>query len=141
MMFLPVEPAYLLAMQKEPEIWQYAYKKGILMISPTNLIAVLKMVESLWRQEYQSRNVQEIARQAGTLYDKFVLFAEDLEKVGDKIEDAQKIYTSTKNKLVDGKDNLVRKVENLKKLGVKSPKNKELPQVLLNKAMEESDEE
>jgi DNA recombination protein RmuC len=137
MMFLPVEPAYLLAIQKDPELWHYAYNKHIIIISPTNLIAVLKMVESLWRQEYQTRNVQEIARQAGTLYDKFVLFAEDLEKIGGKIDDAKKFYESSKNKLTDGKDSLVRKVENLKSLGVASPKNKKIPKNLLDQAKQE----
>ncbi len=134
MMFLPVEPAYLLAIQKDPELWQYAYNKRILIISPTNLIAALKMIESLWRQEYQTKNVQEIARQAGKLYDKFVLFNSDLDKIGEKLEDAKKFYDSSKNKLCDGKDNLVRKVENIRKLGVKTTK--ELPQDLLDKAAE-----
>ena len=85
-LFMPVEPAYLLAIQNEPQLWNYAYEKRILLISPTNLIAVLKMIESLWKQEYQSRNVFEIARQGGELYDKFAGLIEDLTDIGNKLD-------------------------------------------------------
>lgn len=135
MMFLPVEPAYLLAIQKDPELWNYAYDKRVLMISPTNLIVALKMVQSLWLQEYQGRNVQEIARQSGDLYDKFEGFVKDLLDLGKRIKDADKFYESSMNKLSTGKGNLVRRVEKIKKLGAKT--SKELPQKLLEKAMEE----
>lgn len=135
MMFLPVEPAYLLAIQKDPELWNFAYDKRVLMISPTNLIAALKMVESLWKQEYQGRNVQEIARQSGDLYDKFEGFVKDLIDLGKRIKDADKFYESSMNKLSTGKGNLVRRVERIKKLGAKT--SKELPQRLIEKAMEE----
>ena len=135
MMFLPVEPAYMLAIQKDPELWHYAYNKRILIISPTNLIAALKMIESLWRQEYQTKNVQEIARQSGDLYDKFVGFVDDLIDIGKKIQDTQKIYEASMNKLSSGKGNLVKRVENIKKLGVKTTK--ELAKKLIDRAEED----
>lgn len=122
MMFLPLEPAYLLAVQREPELWNYAYDKRILLISPTNLIAALKMVESLWRQEYQGQNVKEIARQSGDLYDKFVGLVEDLIDVGNKLKATQKSYEGSMNKLHSGKGNLLNRVENIKKLGAKTTK-------------------
>ncbi len=122
MMFLPLEPAYLLAVQRDPDLWNYAYDKRILLISPTNLIAALKMVESLWRQEYQGQNVKEIARQSGDLYDKFVGLVEDLIDVGNKLKATQKSYEGSMNKLHSGKGNLLKRVENIKKLGAKTTK-------------------
>lgn len=138
MMFLPIEPAYLIAIQKDPELWNFAYDKRVLLISPTNLIAALKMVESLWQQEYQGRNVQEIARQSGDLYDKFDGFVKDLIEMGKKIKDADKFYEKSMNKLSTGKGNLVRRVEKIKKLGAKTTK--ELPQKLIDKSIEEDEE-
>jgi len=135
MMFLPIEPAYLIAIQKDPELWHYAYKKRVLIISPTNLIAALKMIESLWRQEYQTKNVQEIARQSGELYDKFKGFVDDLLIIGKKIQETQTTYEASMNKLSSGKGNLVKRVENIKKLGIKT--SKELPQNLLDRAEED----
>ncbi len=135
MMFMPIEPAYLIAIQRDPELWHYAYKKRVLIISPTNLIAALKMIESLWRQEYQTKNVQEIARQSADLYDKFKGFVDDLLIIGKKIQETQNTYEASMNKLSSGKGNLVKRVENIKKLGIKT--SKELPQNLLDKAEEE----
>ncbi len=135
MMFLPLEPAYLLAVQKDPELWNYAYDKRILLISPTNLIAALKMVESLWRQEYQGQNVKEIARQSGDLYDKFVGLVDDLIDVGNRIKATQKSYESSMNKLHTGKGNLLRRVENIKKLGAKTSKS--IPDKLLERLNEQ----
>jgi DNA recombination protein RmuC len=123
MMFLPIEPAYLLAIEKDPELWNYAYEKRVLMISPTNLIAALKMIASLWRQEYQNRNAMEIAQKGGDLYDKFVSLLEDLTEVGKKLESTQTSYKASMNKLVEGKGNLVKRVEDIRKLGVKTKKN------------------
>lgn len=131
MMFLPVEPAYLLAVQRDPELWNYAYDKRILLISPTNLIAALKMVESLWRQEYQGQNVQEIAKRSGDLYDKFVGFIDDLIEIGNKLKATQKAYEGSMNKLSEGKGSLVKRVETIKKLGAKTSKS--LPQKLLDR--------
>ncbi len=137
-MFLPIEPAYLLAIQSEPTLWSFAYEKRILLVSPTNLVAILKMIESLWKQEYQSRNVLEIARQGGNLYDAFVLLSERLIKLGKKMNEATSLYQDTMKNLSDGKGNLVSRVENLKALGIKAKK--QMPDNLLNRAISEGDE-
>ncbi len=136
MMFLPVEPAYLIAIQKDSDLWNYAYDKRVLLISPTNLIAALKMVESLWKQEYQSKNVLEIAKQSGDLYDKFVGLAEDLTDIGNKLKATQKSYDLSMNKLLTGKGNLVGRVEKIKKLGAKT--SKVLSQQFLNRLEDEN---
>jgi DNA recombination protein RmuC len=133
-LFMPVEPAYLLAIQSEPQLWSFAYEKRILLISPTNLVAVLKMIESLWKQEYQNRNVQEIARQGGELFDKFVGLMEDLQDIGNKLSQTQKSYDASMNKLTSGKGNLIKKAQDLQALGVKTKKN--LPENLLNRALD-----
>lgn len=135
MMFLPLEPAYLLAVQRDPDLWSYAYDKRILLISPTNLIAALKMVESLWRQEYQGQNVQEIARQSGDLYDKFKGLVDDLIDIGNKLRMTQKSYESSMNKLTTGKGNLISRVERIKKLGAKTSKS--IPEKLLERLEED----
>jgi len=122
MMFMPVEPSYILALQADQSIWSYAYDRRILLISPTNLIAALKMIESMWRQEYQNRNVMEIAAQGGALYDDFVVLAERLVKLGKKIDDARDVYEETIKKLSTGKGNLINRVSKLKVLGVKAKK-------------------
>ena len=82
LMFFPVEPAYLLAMQHDPQLWFYAYEKRILLISPTNLIICLKLINDLWNRELQNRNAQEIVNRAEKLYDKFVTFVENFSKIG-----------------------------------------------------------
>ena len=137
-LFMPIEPAYLLAIQNEPQLWNYAYGKRILLISPTNLIAVLKMIESLWKQEYQSRNVFEIARQGGELYDKFAGLIEDLTDIGNKLDQTRKSYESSMNKLATGKGNLVGRVQKLKELGVKTRKT--LPDNLLQRTLENKED-
>jgi DNA recombination protein RmuC len=137
-MFMPVEPAYLLAIQHEPQLWNYAYEKRILLISPTNLLAVLKMIDSLWKQEFQNRNVMEIARQGGELYDKFVGLVEDLQDIGTKLNQAQKSYDTSMNKLHTGKGNLLRRAQELRKLGVKAKK--QLPDDWVSRALENEEE-
>lgn len=134
MMFLPIEPAYLIAIQRDPELWNFAYQKRILLISPTNLIAALKMIASLWQQEFQNRNAMEIAEQSGALYDKFVLLIDDLIDVGRKLEVAQTGYKDAMNKLRDGKGNLIKRVEDIRKLGAKTKKS--LPQSLVDRSEE-----
>src|ERR1035438_3044954 len=132
LMFIPIEPAFLLAIQADPDLWSYAYERRILLISPTNLISTLKIVSSLWRQEYQSRNAIEIAKQSGDLYDKFVLLMESLVDVGNKLKGTQKSYEESMNRLSTGKGNLIKKVEDIKTLGAKA--SKALPQVLIDRA-------
>lgn len=134
MMFLPVEPAYLIAIQHDSELWNYAYDRRILLISPTNLIAALKMVASLWQQEYQNKNVMEIARQSGALYDKFEGLVNDLIEIGKKLDSTQTVYKNSMNKLTSGKGNLLSRVENIKSLGAKTKKS--LPQNLLDRIEE-----
>ncbi len=125
MMFVPNEPAYILAMQLDSGIWDYAYRKRILLISPTNLIASLKVVSDLWKREYQSRNAQEIAKRGAILYDKFAGFIDTLQDVGKNIERTQKSYDKAFSQLKEGNGNLIRQAEMLKELGVKAQK--ELP--------------
>lgn len=132
MMFIPNEPAYLLAIQHEESLWQYAYEKKILLISPTNLIAALKLIVDLWKREYQNRNAIEIAERGAKLYDKFVGFIANLEKVGKNLEQAQNAYNDAYKQLSTGNDNLVLQTRKLKELGVKAKK--ELPASLLEEA-------
>ena len=135
MLFMPIEPAYMLAMQYDPNLWNWAYDRRILLISPTNLIAALRMIANLWRVEYQNKNAMEIARQSGELYDKFTGFLEDLQDIGIKIDATRKVYDASMNKLSTGKGNLIRRVESIKSLGAKA--GKEIPRSLLDKAGEE----
>lgn len=125
MMFIPTEPAYILAMQLDSGLWDYAYRKRILLISPTNLIASLKVVADLWKREYQSRNAIEIAKRGAILYDKFAGFVDTLQDVGKNIERSQKAYDKAFSQLKDGNGNLIRQAEMLKELGIKAQK--ELP--------------
>lgn len=122
MMFVPIEPAYLLAVQNEPNLWQMAYEKRILLISPTHLITALKMVAVLWRQELQNKNALEIAQKSGALYDKIVAVVQDLTQMGKKLEDAQHEYREGMAKLYTGKGNLLRRAEELRELGAKNTK-------------------
>jgi DNA recombination protein RmuC len=131
MMFLPIEPAYMIAMQYDTNLWNFAYERRILLISPTNLIAALKMIATLWRVEYQNKNAQEIAEQSGSLYDKFVGFLEDLRDVGNKLNATQRSYDDSINKLSEGKGNLIRRVERIKELGARTTK--EIPKNLIEK--------
>jgi len=133
-LFMPVEPAYLIAMQAEPDLWSFAYERRVLLISPTNLIAVLRMISNLWRVEYQNKNAVEIARQSADLLDKFVGFLEDLEDVGRKLDQTRQSYDASINKLSTGKGNLIRRAEKIKELGAKPTK--EIPKNLLDRAEE-----
>ncbi|MGB4846450.1 MAG: DNA recombination protein RmuC [Saprospiraceae bacterium] len=121
-MFIPIEPAYIAAVQADPNLWASAYAKKIVLISPTTLIATLKIVADLWKREQQSKNAIEIARQGGRLYEKFVGFLESIEDVGRHITKSQDFYNKAMGQLKDGKGNLIDQAEKLKSLGVKSPK-------------------
>jgi DNA recombination protein RmuC len=137
LMFIPIEPAFLAAMRHAPDIYQEALKKNIVMVCPSTLLATVRTVAHLWRQEHQNRNAQEIARQCAMLYDKFVGFVEDLDKVGQRLEQAQVSYGDAIGKLKTGRGNLIRTAENVKKLGVKP--NKSLPTKLTDVADDELD--
>ena len=131
MMFIPNEPSYNLALQTEPTLWEYAYGRKVVLMSPTNLIAALRMAMDLWKREYQVRNIQEIVRQGTALYDKFVGFTDKFEKVGAEISAAQRVYNEAFGQLSSGKGNLIQRVENLKKLGL-SPSKKLATKYLLS---------
>lgn len=122
MMFIPIEPAYLTAIQADQELWSYAYNKRILLISPTNLIAALRLVTDLWKREQQNRNALEIAKQGEKLYEKFVGFVDTLEEVGKNIDKAHDSYSKAIGQLKDGRGNLVGQALKLKNLGIKSDK-------------------
>jgi DNA recombination protein RmuC len=138
MLFMPIEPAYMLAMQYDPNLWTWAYDRRILLISPTNLIAALRMIANLWRVEYQNKNALEIARQSGDLYDKFTSFLSDLQEIGTKLDATHKAYDASMNKLSTGKGNLIRRIENIKSLGAKA--GKEIPRSMLDRADDEDGE-
>jgi DNA recombination protein RmuC len=133
LMFLPVEPAFMLAIANDARLWQDAYDKNVLLVSPSSLLCVVRTVAQIWRQERQSRNVEEIAKRGRILYDKFRGFTEDLIRVGAKLGDAREAYDSAFNKLTRADGNLVSQAEKLVKLGIKP--NKTLPQPLIDQAM------
>jgi DNA recombination protein RmuC len=123
LMFIPIEPAFSLAVQNDPELFNDAYSKNIVIVSPATLIATLRTIASIWKQEHQNRNAIEIAREGGNLYDKFVAFTEDLKNVGRHLDTTQKVYVEAAKKLYEGKGNLINRAENMRKLGAKNSKN------------------
>ncbi len=135
LMFIPVEPAFMLAIAHDSDLWQDAWKKNVLLVSPSTLLFVLRTVAHLWRQEQQNRNAHEIANRGGELYDKLVGFVEDLESLGTKLKQAQTTYEGAYNKLAGGRGNVIRQAEMLKELGVKPTKH--LPQKLIDSAQDE----
>ncbi|MFZ1808919.1 MAG: DNA recombination protein RmuC [Cyclobacteriaceae bacterium] len=136
-MFIPIETAYLLAIQTDPKLYEEAFDKRIVFVSPTLLLPSLQLIKSVWRQEHQNRNVIEIAKRAGDLYDKFVGFTEDLLTLGRHLNSSKKFYEESMKKLSVGNGNLVSKVENLKKLGAKAEKT--IDQQLLGRAEDQAD--
>ena len=132
LMFIPIEPAFSLAVQNDPELFNDAYSMNIVIVSPATLIATLRTIASIWKQEYQNRNAIEIAKEGGNLYDKFVAFTEDLKNVGRHLDTTQKVYVEAAKKLYEGKGNLINRAEKMKKLGAKTAKN--IDQKLLYRA-------
>ncbi|WP_286755782.1 DNA recombination protein RmuC [Roseivirga sp. UBA838] len=122
LLFIPIEPAFTLAVQHDQELFNDAYSKNIVVVSPTTLIATLRTISSIWKQEYQNKNAIEIAQQSGALYDKFQAFTEDLMNVGKHLAGTQKAYQESMKKLAEGSGNLIRRAEKLKKLGAKASK-------------------
>ncbi len=127
LMFVPIEPAFLLALKTAPNLYQEALAKNIVLVCPSTLMATLRTVAHLWRQDSQNRNALEIAKQCRTLHDKFVGFVEDLEKLGQRLDQAQTSYHDAFNKLKSGKGNLIRTAEKVRELGVKPSKNISAP--------------
>ncbi len=136
-MFVPLEPAYMLAIQHENGLYEEAFEKRIVFVSPTLLQPSLQLIKSAWKQEYQNRHALEIANKAGNLYDKFVAFTDDLVSLGRHLNNTRKSYEDSMNKLTTGSGNLVRRTEELKKLGAKAGKS--IDQKLLNRAEDQAD--
>ena len=132
LMFVPIEPAFMLAVQADNELFMDSWNKNVLLVSPSTLLFVVRTVAHLWRQEAQSRNAQEIARRGAELYDRLAGFVADLERVGKNLAQAQDAYHDAFNKLSRNKGNVIRQAEMLRELGVKP--SKALPAALVDAA-------
>ncbi len=137
LLFVPIEAAFSAALQAEPNLFQEAFDRNIVIVSPTTLLATLRVIDSLWKQERQSQNAREIAERAGWLYDKFVLFIQDLDEIGSRLQQLDKAYSAARNKLTEGRGNLISRSEQLKLLGARASKS--LPSELLERAMTDAD--
>ena len=135
LMFIPIEPAFAVVVNEDNSIYNKAFEKNIVIVTPSTLLATLRTIDSMWNNEKQQRNAIEIARQAGALYDKFEGLVNDLTGVGKKIDAAKSDYSAAMNKLVDGKGNLITSVEKLKKMGAKAKK--ALPESIIKRAEED----
>jgi len=132
LLFIPIEPAFSIAIQQDGELYTYALDRNIVLVTPSTLLATLKTIANIWRQDNQNKNALEIAQQSGALYDKFVGLAESLVKVGKKIDESKNEYVDAMGKLTLGKGNLIGRVERLKEMGAKTTK--AIPQGLLDRA-------
>jgi len=131
LMFMPIESSFAMAVQYDQELFGYAWDNKIVIVSPSTLLATLRTIASIWKQEHQNRNVLEIAKQGGLLYDKFVGFVEDMIKLGKQMDTSKNSYQDAMKKLYDGSGNLVRRAENIRELGAKVKK--KLPQTLIDR--------
>ena len=138
LLFLPMESAFSIALQNDPDLFGFAWDRKIVIVSPTTLLATLMTISAMWKQEKQTQNALEIARQGGALYDKFVAFIGDLDKMGLQMNQLQSAYTEARNKLSEGRGNLVVRAESLRKLGAKV--SKKMPAQYLAEAIETDDE-
>ncbi|MBN9285728.1 MULTISPECIES: DNA recombination protein RmuC [unclassified Flavobacterium] len=132
LLFIPMEPAFAIALNEDNTLYNKAFEKNIVIVTPSTLLATLRTIDSMWTNQKQQENAYEIARQAGALYDKFDGFVTDLVKIGKKMDEAKTEYQGAMNKLTDGKGNLISSVEKLKKMGAKAKKS--LPENILNRA-------
>jgi DNA recombination protein RmuC len=132
LMFMPIEGAFLLALEHDGEFFHRAYTKNIIIVSPSTLLVTLRTIEHIWRREHQEENAKEIAKSAEDLYDKFVGFIEDIKNIGEQIQKTSMQYEKAMNKLSTGKGNLIKRVENMRKLGL-NPK-KKIDQNLIEKS-------
>jgi DNA recombination protein RmuC len=135
LMFMPIEPAFALAVQNDQSIFNDAFEMNIVIVSPSTLLATLRTISSIWRQEKQNRNAMEIAKQSGDMLDKFTAFVEDLISVGKGLISTKDNYDKAMNKLTDGRGNLISRAEKIKELGAKT--SKQLPSSIINRADEE----
>lgn len=134
LLFIPIESSFSAAIQADPDLFTFAWDRNVVIVSPTTLLATLKTVASIWKHEKQTQNAIEIARQGGLLYDKFVAFLLDLEKLGNQLDTAKKTYDEAQKKLSTGSGNLIGKVEKLRELGAKTMK--EIPKAIMNRALD-----
>ena len=132
LLFIPIEPAFAMALNEDTTLYNKAFEKNIVIVTPATLLATLRTIDSMWTNQKQQENALEIARQAGALYDKFEGFVADLIKIGKKIDESKVEYAGAMNKLVEGKGNLISSVERLKKMGAKAKK--ALPDNIINRA-------
>ncbi len=132
LLFVPIESKFSVALRADNNLFNHAWEKKIVIVSPTTLLATLQTIASIWKQEKQTKNAMEIARQGGLLYDKFIGFVEDMKKIGDHIFKSQQSLDAAMNKLSVGKGNLISKAENIRKLGAKT--NKELPKEFIDES-------
>lgn len=132
LLFIPIEPAFAIALNEDSTLYNKAFDRNIVIVTPTTLLATLRTIDSMWSNQKQQENAFEIARQAGALYDKFEGFVGDLLRIGNKIKDAKSEYESAMSKLVDGRGNLISSVEKLKKMGAKAKKS--LPENIITRA-------
>lgn len=139
LMFVPIEPAFLLAISQDSELWRDAWGRNVLLVSPSTMLFVLRTVAHLWRQEQQSRNAQDIARRGAELYDRLAGFVDDLKKVGERLASAKSSYDDAYAKLATGRGNVIRQAEMLKELGVKPTK--ALPQPLVDLSAQKDTEQ
>jgi DNA recombination protein RmuC len=139
LLFMPIEPAFSLAVQNDAQLFNDAFDKNIVIVSPSTLLATLRTIANIWRQEYQNNNVLEIARQSGALYDKFQGLVSDLIDLGKRMRTMHDSYDNAMKKLYSGRGNLIKSVESIKKLGAKTSKS--LPQSLLDRANDNDDDE
>lgn len=142
LLFIPIEPAFAIALNEDTQLYNKAFERNIVIVTPSTLLATLRTIDSMWTNQKQQENAYEIAKQAGALYDKFDGFVTDLVKIGKKMDEAKTEYEGAMNKLVDGKGNLITSVQKLKIMGAKAKKS--LPDAILNRAnssLENLDEE
>ena len=138
LLFIPIEPAFAAALNEDTSLYNKAFEKNIVIVTPSTLLATLRTIDSMWTNQKQQENAVEIARQAGALYDKFEGLVTDLLKIGKKIDESKSEYDGAMNKLRDGKGNLLTSVEKLKKMGAKAKKS--LPEQLLKEADGDNEE-
>lgn len=139
LMFIPVEPAFLTAIQEDPSLVSFAMEQNIMLVSPTNLLVALRTIHNIWRYEYQNQHAQLIAKQAGKIYDKLCGYVDDMDKLGRNLDNANKSYLSAMNKLSQGKGNLIRQAHQMQQLGINNTKklNKDFIEQSLNENFDE----